>query len=254
MNYENALNIINDITIKELSLDKIELKKEIILCGYVALLRHLSMCSYCYRIGYNANYLCFDDVETNKLIIMCQNCTPLSFKIGSNLNNAKYKRTKRLEDYIALMLECPLPYSAYFITLTFNDDTLSSTSESTRRRYVHYTLKNLSPFFIANIDYGTKNEREHYHAIILADTFPQLDKWCNKYGFTNVKKIGNSSKDCESVAKYISKLTHHAIKSSTKGSNRLIYSKQVKYLSSFVNELKIALNGVSLFGYDLINI
>ena len=144
-----------------------------------------------------------------------------TLKVANNLNHASYKRVARLKDRIKEAVESG---SAYFITITFNPTTLENTNEQTRRKYVSRWLKSLTPFYVANIDYGSKNEREHYHAIITSDTRPPKS-W--SYGFIDIKKVATSETDTKRVSKYISKLTNHAIKHTTK-SKRIIYSRKSK--------------------------
>lgn len=138
---------------------------------------------------------------------------------AEKINLAYYARVKRLKKRIFDML---LQGTCFFFTLTFTDDVLARTSAQTRRKYVTLFLRSLSDTYCANIDFGSQNGREHYHAVVLADTV-DLSAW-DCYGFSNAKKIG-SEKDFTKIAKYISKLTNHAVKATTKGS-KAIYSKQ----------------------------
>lgn len=144
-----------------------------------------------------------------------------TLKVANNLNRASYYRTARLKERIR---EAVLSGSAWFITITFNPETLSKTNEKTRRVYVSRWLKSLTPFYVANIDYGLKNEREHYHAVITSDKRPPKS-W--SYGFVDILKVKTTETDTKRVSKYISKLTNHAIKNTTK-SKRIIYSRQPK--------------------------
>ena len=144
-----------------------------------------------------------------------------TFKVASNVNRASYKRIARLKERIR---EAVASGSAWFITITFNPETLSNTNEKTRRLYITRWLKGLSPFYVANIDYGKTKGREHYHAVITADTRPPKT-W--KYGFIDILKVKTSENDTKRISKYISKLTNHAIKHTTK-SKRIIYSRKSK--------------------------
>ena len=144
-----------------------------------------------------------------------------TFKIAHNLNRASYQRTARLKERIG---EAVASGSAYFLTITFNNDTLAKTNEKTRRKYISRWLKSLTPFYVANIDYGKTTAREHYHAIITADA-PPPKTW--SYGFIDILKVATSETDTKRVSKYISKLTNHAIKNTTK-SKRIIYSREPK--------------------------
>lgn len=142
-------------------------------------------------------------------------------KVCDNLNKARYKRSNRLESYIEKMLEYG-PCS--FLTLTFKDDVLKTTKESTRRKYVTRYLSMHSPFYIANIDYGGQNGREHYHVVIMHKKKIDLSIWRDKYGLIDLEPIHVKNANC--LSKYITKLTNHAIKD-TGRSKRVIYSDQI---------------------------
>lgn len=153
---------------------------------------------------------CKTDLEYQKTcFIEWQEC-------GRLYNNFRLKR-KRLNDRISFMLQSGI---CLFLTLTFNDETLSNTSEETRRRYVARFLKKYSDEYVANIDYGEKNEREHYHAVIMCDKVNHSDWQC---GAINFKKV-RTTNDNKALANYIAKLTNHAIKKTTKR-NHIIYSR-----------------------------
>lgn len=145
----------------------------------------------------------------------------LTYKVATNVNHASYKRTARLKERIR---EAVASGKAWFITITFSPETLAKTNEKTRRVYVSRWLKSLTPFYVANIDYGLKNEREHYHAVITSDQRPPKT-W--SYGFIDILKVKTTENDTKRISKYISKLTNHAIKNTTK-SKRIIYSRQPK--------------------------
>lgn len=136
------------------------------------------------------------------------------------INDAYFHRTKRLKERINTML---LNGSCLFLTLTFTDYVLSSTSEETRRRYVQRFLKQYDCPYVANIDYGADNHREHYHCLINCERVNNSD-WL--YGAINFERVRNRNieNDKTKLAKYISKLTNHAIKETTKRSC-LIYSR-----------------------------
>lgn len=129
--------------------------------------------------------------------------------------------TRRVRRRITeLVVFCPCS----FLTLTFTDEVLASTSEDTRRRYVARFLKSISENYIGNIDYGKLNEREHYHAIVEGEDV-DLSGWT--YGFTKSIKVGYSDiiTDTARLSKYINKLSNHATKKTTKG-KKIIYSRQ----------------------------
>lgn len=133
------------------------------------------------------------------------------------INNDSH-RTCRLRDRIERLTSMP----SIFLTLTFTDDVLSRTSSATRRRYVTRFLKCVATDYVGNIDFGELNGREHYHAVVQSDRVdPKL--WI--YGNLDFKKIVYTESSSSRVAKYINKLTNHAVKSTTKR-NTLLYPKK----------------------------
>lgn len=141
------------------------------------------------------------------------------WSIAAKLNHNEYKRVKRLREK---MLDAVLSDNAIFLTLTFNNDTLAETSFQTRRRYVSRYLKSQSKFYIGNVDYGSDNGREHYHAIVISKSV-NFDAW-RRFGAINGRKVRPTSKDNHKVSKYVSKLSNHAIKETAR-QVRLIYSR-----------------------------
>lgn len=101
-----------------------------------------------------------------------------------------------------------------FGTLTFKDKVLESTSEITRQRYVTRFLKDNTIHYIANIDYGKKNNREHYHFIALVNGVMNCKNW--KYGASKFQFVPLEKKDLKSIKNYLLKLNNHSYKSSTK--------------------------------------
>lgn len=114
---------------------------------------------------------------------------------------------------------------ALFLTLTFTDETLANTSAETRRKYVRRFLKAQCPVYVANIDFGEKNEREHYHALVRSDRI-DYKPW-HKYGAIKGERVQTSDVDLTRTAKYIAKLSKHAIKKTAGKGVRIIYSRNV---------------------------
>lgn len=136
------------------------------------------------------------------------------------LNNSQYQKAKRVKDKINDLV---LSKNAIFLTLTFNNKILSKTSSDTRRQYVRKFLKLCSKRYVANIDFGAENGREHYHAVV--DTDINLAYW-HRYGAIKAERVRNTCDDLKRVSKYVSKLTNHALK--VKGLQpRLIYSRNL---------------------------
>lgn len=107
-----------------------------------------------------------------------------------------------------------------FLTLTFTDKVLETTSNETRKKYVKRFLHTISSNYVANIDFGKENGREHYHAIVQIE---KVDFTTWRYGAINGKKIVFVENPIK-LAKYIVKLANHALKLTTKGF-RIIYSR-----------------------------
>ena len=154
-------------------------------------------------------------------------------KEGRKINLSSYKKTQRLRDKIRQFLESG---NCIWLTLNFNNETLESTNDITRRQYVRRFLKEYKDY-IANIDFGDDGEyidrhgnkriatsREHYHAIVKTD-YIDMSKWLYGYAFT--ERIRNNDKSIKKLPKYITKLTNHAVKESTKRCH-IIYSRKPK--------------------------
>lgn len=122
-----------------------------------------------------------------------------------------------------------LDYSVcVFLTLTFNPKTLSNTNYDTRRKYVRDFLKSQNDYYVANIDFGEKKGREHYHAIICGDN---IDYASWKYGTCNGRRIDTDDKSIDCISKYVTRLSNHALKQSTGKAHYLIYGKKIKELT-----------------------
>lgn len=150
---------------------------------------------------------------------------------ATKVNNASYKRQNRLQKKA---LELIQTNSAIFLSLTFSDKVFTEMSKETRKKNITRFLKKTCKSYIANIDFGGKNGREHYHALVV----PINDKidqavyrkmfYDSTIDFERVIISSKKNSDIEStskkVSKYVSKLTNHAIKETTQ-QNRIIYSK-----------------------------
>lgn len=131
------------------------------------------------------------------------------------LYNAHRRKSQRLRSRIDNLLS----KDCVFLTLTFKDEVLNNTNTLTRRKYISRFLKSFNVPYIANIDFGALNEREHYHSILQIE---KINLTSYDYGFIYAERIYN--KNSLSLAKYINKLTNHALKE-TAGEDRLIYSR-----------------------------
>lgn len=137
---------------------------------------------------------------------------------AERINNARNHRIQRLKKRV----ENIISYRSFFLTLTFTDEVLNKTSEKTRRLYITRFLKSLSTNYVGNIDFGAKNHREHYHAIIQCNN---IDHKAWPYGNIDFELIDFTQDSTHRLSKYISKLTNHAIKETTQR-KALIYPKK----------------------------
>lgn len=145
----------------------------------------------------------------------CNTAEQLARRRSEKLSRVRRRIKNILKDY---------PESV-FVTLTFDDECLNNTSSDTRRRYVHYWLKCQSDAYIANIDFGEKKGREHYHAVVGGLVDPKT--WT--HGACNVKRIRiDDKRSSTKIAKYILKLANHALKSTTE-CHKPIYSRGREY-------------------------
>ena len=136
---------------------------------------------------------------------------------GMRLYENYRKRNQRLRKRISNIIEC----DSLFLTFTFTDDVFISTSQDTRQQYVRKFLKIISENYVANIDFGDKNHREHYHAICIVSERVDYTSW--KYGALNGVRVRKNSSPL-ALAKYINKFVHHATKETT--TQKIIFSRQ----------------------------
>lgn len=137
---------------------------------------------------------------------------------------SRYRKIKKVKMKVGDLLTSG---KCLFVTMNFSPTTLEHTLPETRRRYVARYLKSQSDTYVANIDFGEKNGREHYHAIVMSDKMDYTG-W-HQFGGIKAEYIRTSEKDLTRTAKYITKLSSHALKRTTQGSQaqRLIYSRNV---------------------------
>ena len=66
----------------------------------------------------------------------------------------RWKRNKRIREHLEDIISKP----SLFLTLTFTEEVLSTTSQSTRRQYVSRLLGAFKVPYIANIDFGNSED------------------------------------------------------------------------------------------------
>lgn len=146
--------------------------------------------------------------------------------IAKNLNKSRYNRIERISKKTWSYIQTG---KAVFLTLTMTDKTLNSANEQTLRKYAARFLKSQCDFFLANEDHGQDEkytERLHFHAIVVPKNDKVSLKEWRKYGQINAKRIRTSELDKLRTAKYLAKLTYHAIKNNGM-LKRLLYSRNM---------------------------
>lgn len=160
------------------------------------------------------------------------------------IRNSKNKQRERIEDHIKFLFEsttCDL----FFVTFTFKDEVLDKTKHGTRKQKVRRMLT-LCNDYIANVDYGEKNEREHYHALVALNRnnyqryeddegHISLSVFSNyDYGFINVTEVKREGKDAERLSRYIAKLTLHSVKVS----QRYVFTKKGSAYQEYIKVIE----------------
>ena len=138
---------------------------------------------------------------------------PKAWNLCAKFNRSKiqkrFRANKRIEQMTAYATRTRT--ALHFVTLTFSDNTFASTNSVTRRRAVSRILRESGSLdYYANIDYGAKNQREHYHALVLGDL--NLSEWERLYGFVKSETVRCSLDDTTRISKYINKFSNHACK------------------------------------------
>lgn len=178
---------------------------------------------------------------------MSDSCYGGVWQYCKKYNQARYNKRKRALQRIKCMFvksekeNIPL----YFVTFTFSDETLKNRNTDSRRQAVRRCLTsgNFIDFY-ANIDFGEKNGREHYHAIVLGNGYFYKDGKTNKVyagsnesfadyssKFGNIKSelVKQCSKSDKQLSKYINKFSNHATKDTTNFRVHCITKRGVKY-------------------------
>lgn len=154
------------------------------------------------------------------------NTYPYLWKICENMYLARLQKARRIKNRLFFMNKFYSDKTFYFLTMTWTNDNLDNTSSKTRREYVTSYLRSISYSYVSNIDFGEKFDREHYHAVVVADYIYASD-WNRRFGNLNFEVIPSLDKDNVKIARYIDKLSSHAVKGST---GFAIYSRDLSFL------------------------
>ena len=155
----------------------------------------------------------------NAVETIMNNDRPEDWLECKKINHAEFARSTRLYHRVETLIK---PNGGVFLTLTFCDDTLAATTAQTRRKYVTRYLKSLGAPYVANVDFGKRKGREHYHAVIALEKVDY--KGWHEYGAIKGEKIAVKDATPMKLGKYISKLSNHAIKATARCC-RVIYGR-----------------------------
>lgn len=157
----------------------------------------------------------FVDIDLRFFKVLFNDGDLTYYKECSKIYKARKQQQRRLNKRVEKLLKKP----CLFLTLTFTDNVLKSTTEKQRRTKITRYLKQFGADYVGNKDYGKKNHREHYHCILQKD---KIDYSTYLLGSINGRKCveGSSLK----LSHYISKLTNHCLKETAERSS-LIYSR-----------------------------
>ena len=173
-------------------------------------------------ITYSMRHAKSDSMSSSDFFEYCFNNFYLrEFYECVRINKAYANRLTRLYGRVASMLNNG---SCLFLTLTFNDKALGETTEKQRRNAVSRFLKQYNAQYVANVDYGAQNGREHYHALINCSRVDCSSWSLGAVNFEKVRHVPTTISTKTKLSKYIAKLTNHAIKATTRRS-ALMYSR-----------------------------
>ena len=136
---------------------------------------------------------------------------------------ARYQKNSRIKKRLVYLLS--RFENIWFITFTFNNDYIDK-STRTKRDLMKMVLNTHDFLYMLNIDYGKKNEREHYHCILATNLDIDINQFIQFYyegGFSLSIQCKKGLYDYKRLTKYLNKLTNHCIKATTKR-QRILYN------------------------------
>lgn len=136
---------------------------------------------------------------------------------------ARYQKNSRIKKRLVYLLS--RFENIWFITFTFNNNYINK-STRTKRDLMKMVLNTHDFKYMLNIDYGKKNEREHYHCILATNLDIDVNQFIQFYyegGFSLSIQCKKGLNDYKRLSKYLNKLTNHCIKATTKR-QRILYN------------------------------
>ena len=135
---------------------------------------------------------------------------------------ARYQKCSRIKKRFVYLLT-RFDY-IWFVTFTF-DNYYINKSDRTKRDLMKSVLNTHDFKYMLNIDYGKKNEREHYHCIIGTNIDFDVNQYIQSFYPCHCLAIQckRGKNDFKRLLKYINKLTNHCLKSTTRN-RRMLYN------------------------------
>lgn len=138
--------------------------------------------------------------------------------------NARYHKVSRIKKNFATIFL--YKKNIYFLTFTFDNKYINK-CERTKRDLIKNCLFEFDPdyYVILNKDFGKKNERVHFHAILGTNSDNDLLLFLKEHYPCrfSIQRVNLSSNGFSKISKYMNKLANHCIKD-TSCSTR-IYNK-----------------------------
>lgn len=191
-----------------------------------------------FRTYGNSNYYgTFDDFTNGDIGL-----SMALLEVSEYCNEIRYQRIKRMRKKLTEMIDND---SVCFLTFTFDEHYNDCLDDKTKRRYVKAFFNDhfQSPY-IANVDYGEKYGRLHYHAVLTANRDEVIEvlkayqrtngeeikfTWW-KYGICWVQQVGTTNTDIARISKYVNKLTNHSFKGTTQYNKAIYFRNYNRYV------------------------
>lgn len=207
------------------------MKNTLIQSGVYQLFLNYKKNLYLEKKEYNNELMYLEIIPDIEMIKEC-------FKIYKANRQRKYNNWNEICKwyYAITMIPTHKKYKMIFGTLNFKEETLQNTSKITRRRYITRYLNENTFHYIANIDFGEKKGREHYHFIAMVEDKISIENWL-KYGGGKFQYIPFTNKDIKAVKNYLLKLNNHSYKESTKQERIIRDRKQDKIIDYYIENI-----------------
>lgn len=118
--------------------------------------------------------------------------------------NAYFRKISRIKTHINYATS-KFDYS-YFITITYNEFNYNKSKILKVSRDIKNSLKDIDCFYLFHKDFGSKNDRLHFHIILFTNDLNFQFNWCR--GFSNTKKIKDIND--KALSHYLIKYAYHS--------------------------------------------